>query len=455
MIIELLLFILIIGIFIKIIINKPQLSLLLIYLIIMPCLLGIISILYINTGDYISELNTVTYNNGSGIMYQLILLPFLLVFYFCLWLNNSKYKLLFKKISSCKQHAYKLYRYGSIYIFVVIFSLIYLFIDLIVHGIPLFNTGLGLKANYFFMSSHFPFITLVYSFVCLYSPSVLGFLYIIFSSEKYKFQKSILKWIIILTLVYSYMIGFKVSGIISIFFFFFTPITIEKIYFNPLKMNLNVNPKKLFIIVQLVLVMGIFIGSILLNYKYTLNNGENTNLWDYLMKRTLGLSNHLIWSVKNYFDNGYTLSTNEIIKNFSNEISTIFIQPSNTNVNYGVAKLMSYFGDPATVKWYLQNQTRMGGSFITVFYFNCGPFVTSGIGCLLAIFLEKLIRIYVEALSNKSIVEIILSTKILYSYYAFLWNSGSLSDLFTIGNIIVIIVLFIIQKYRTITRGAS
>lgn len=450
---EMLLLLILITILIYIVKKNSELTLLLIWIIVIPVLLQTISLILINKGMYVSELNLNTYNNNSGIIFQLILIWFLLCIGSFFFLNRKKYNNYFRSISllSNRQENVNIYVNSYRFVNLLYVLLLYLFADLFVHGIPLFNQSYGIKLGYFRTGSHFPFVRTIYSIVCLYSPSVLGYFLILYKEKIYKVQKVKIYILIILSLLYSYLIGFKVSGIDIILFLPFVTLCISYFYKNK-NNKFHISYKGMTVFLWISIIICIFIMGIFFNYSKTVTNAENTNLMDYFLQRTFGLSNHLFWAAKNYFDNGNVLNSSIIWNNLCTELNSIIVQPSTTDTNFGIAKLMMYLGNPATVNFYLQHGVVMSGSFITVFYFNCGPFITCGIAVIVAAIFEKLIRIFVEAISRKSIIEMLISTKLLYSFYSFVWNSGSITTFLSVANILLIIFLYILKHYKSLSK---
>ena len=449
MMFDVFLLVIVLILFIFIIKNKPELLLLLIWILFFPILLEAVSIIAINKGLYVSELNTVTYYNNSAYIYLISSIVFLLCFYFCLRLNNVKYKKLFSTISmiglkndaNADENAY-------IYINFSYILVAYLYIDLVVHGIPLFNNGLGLKLQYFAITAHFPLISLVYSIVCLYTPAVMGLSLLLFKRNKLYVHSIYL--LALLSLFYAYLIGFKVSGIDIILYLLFIPTVISVVHRNGI--HLKINLKSISIFIGIAIIVGLFILGIFYNYNKTVNGNGSISLIDFFLQRTVGLSNHLLWAAKNSLDNT-SLTISQAFQNLISEFSAAWVQPNTFDPHYGVAKLMTFLAPSGITDFYLKNGVRMGGSYITVFYFNCGLGITLILSCIFAILFEKFIRIYVKAISRKSILEVLMATKIMYSFYSFLWNSGSIVDFFSIANIVIILILVFLQYFKPLKVG--
>ena len=426
-------------------IHFKELGLPLFMLIVLPIVLQTISLIVINNGTYVLELNQDTYNNHSVLLYLMFVFIFIVTLWGCL--SNRKYY--YKKkiqnielISNLNGSNYS--KSVQKFLDIIAWLIVYMYIDMLIHGIPLFNNAYGLKQAYFTTTAHLPLVTIVYGTIFIYAPGVIGYALLLFWNDKPKRKKYIL--MIIMMMMYNILLGFKVSGLSNIILYTLLPVSIVFLKNNSLSIR-KLSSKTIKLIVGIVFSGVVMISIVLLNYSHTITSG--TNVVDFFFQRTFALSNHMFWAAKTY-RSGHTLNMGQALSNLYNEISAIWIQPSPDNINYGIAKLMAYLGNPDTVRWYLPRGVRMGGSFITVFYFNCGIVITCLLCVTFAYLFERIFEVYINALSRKNIIELLLSTKILYSFYSFIWNSGSLGDFFTVINIIVMLVLLVLQKFPTV-----
>lgn len=419
----------------------------LLMLMVLPVFLQMISLMVINKGMYVMELNKETYNNNSVILYFLFVLIFISTFWVCLVTRSHYYRNRIQSIEYISELSNSKYsRSVNIFLNIIIWLVVYMYLDMAIHGIPLLNKGYGLKQDYFTTTAHLPLAGSLYSVIFLYVPGVIGYALLLFWQDKPKRKKTIA--IVVMMILYNILLGYKASGLTNIVLYTLLPVSIVFLKNTNLSIR-KLSRKTLKLILGIILYMVAIISIILFNYVHTVAAG--TDIISFFFQRVFGLSNHLFWAAKTYRDgNMSSLGIGSAFTNLYNEISAIWIQPSSYDARYGIAKLMTYLGNPDTVKWYLPRGVRMGGSFITVFYFNCGI----GITCLLCVafsyLFERVFEIYINALSRKSILELILSTKILYSFYSFIWNSGSIGDFFTFVNIIIMLILLILQSLAPI-----
>ena len=246
-IITLMFFIIILVFFIKYDFKKAILG----YYTFFNLLLSFISCIAIESGIYISELQTNSYSTGGYIRLFAYLLVFLVVF-----------ELSTKKERNIEN--FKIDDNGTLnktfYKYILIFSMIciaYLYLDMIIVGIPLLHNTLPNKYNYFIELKHLPIISKIYSILIFYLPSILG---IIYQKTKKRKTKNIILIIEVFLSIYVILLGFKVSGLRNIIIGFLVPILYIKTIRHEIKFDFKLIKKFLFLF--MIFIIAIIILSI-------------------------------------------------------------------------------------------------------------------------------------------------------------------------------------------------
>ena len=426
-IITLMFFIIILVFFIKYDFKKAILG----YYTFFNLLLSFISCIAIESGIYISELQTNSYSTGGYIRLFAYLLVFLVVF-----------ELSTKKERNIEN--FKIDDNGTLnktfYKYILIFSMIciaYLYLDMIIVGIPLLHNTLPNKYNYFIELKHLPIISKIYSILIFYLPSILG---IIYQKTKKRKTKNIILIIEVFLSIYVILLGFKVSGLRNIIIGFLVPILYIKTIRHEIKFDFKLIKKFLFLFM-------IFIIAIMVNY-YVFSNGLAVK--DKLFSRVFALTSHFWWVTDEYRISN-KISSGEIVQNFKDLIKYTIHQEDVYSGNVGVTKLMYKFAPATTTYFYLKDHVRMGASFITVSVYDFGYIITFFIVILCAFIYSKLINSYGKSLRNCDFFEIILYNRLLIYFEVFLWSTGTITEFLNAESVAIIIVLLIyniIKKRR-------
>ena len=160
---------------------------------------GMYSIIYIDNGTYISEEEVYSYFTGASIRLILILIPLLItapMFFYKMYNRESTKEYSEKKLSFINKRTIKYIQIFSIVI------LIYLYINIIISGIPLFDGKKITHFNFYEKYSKLPLASKVQSFFLMFNLVVNG---IILADEKYQKKNKI-----IAVLVYVLSIGFRI-----------------------------------------------------------------------------------------------------------------------------------------------------------------------------------------------------------------------------------------------------
>lgn len=392
------------------------------YTTVLSTILLMLSIFAIENGLYISELETNSYPTGGTWRLSLFLIVYIFVFFFSF--NGKKYKIKNNRIKifnkQLNKFVYKYFPYLSLIV------IIYIYLDLALCGSPLFDTSIASRMNYFKLN-HLPFVKNLYAFLTYYFPILWGVL--LTKTTKLKKSGMIYAFSAIL---YEYLLGFKVSGILPIIIGFAMP----SIYIKCVKRKLNISRKKIVIFFVIIFIM---FSGILVNYTVF---GKGKNPVDQLNSRIFALASHTWWVVDNYAINNQ-LNSNQIYDNFTTNLSAVINEKSPYNSNIGVAKIMYKFAPLHTTEFYLANNTRMGATFITTSVYDYGYVITIFIVIIFALFASKITLLFSNGLINKNVIEIILSYKLLIYLNLFLWSTGTITDFFNRENFIIIAILIL------------
>lgn len=156
-----------------------------------------------------------------------------------------------------------------------------------------------------------------------------------------------------------------------------------------------------------------------------------------LEQRTLALTSHLWWEVDKYMYQT-PINENNVLANFKEEINSILNKDS--NVSIGVEKIMLKFADIDIAKYYLANNVKMGGNFLTVSLYNYGYMNLIFITIFMAILYVIIIKNFISSIVRRDIIGMILMYRLLIFYEAYLWTSGTVTDFFSIENLIIFIL---------------
>lgn len=387
----------------------------------------LLSSIYLEKGNYSLELGKTTYPIGS---------TFSLIFYFFIFLTitifvlNKKIKKDNKNIESEQksniQNDFVTKIFLNSIIIIAMISVLYLYSDLIAVGIPLLNSTLPDRIS-FFEISKLPFTKTLYTLNLYYFPMLISFNYI-----RKKNKLSLIY--IILIVVYLLLLGFKISGPIEVLFSFLLPQLVTKI-FNK-KINFSIIKFNKYIFKYMIIVLLFLI----INFGTKYSSQEiSTRIID----RAFGMTSHIHWGVINYLNN-----TNYVDywSNMKNEFESIINQASIYDNNYGIARVMYNVADPVISKGYLERNTRMGSTFITIFLFNYGYILTIIFCIIFAIIYANIIKLLYYSILKQQIIKTILIYKIYIFYNMFIFKTGTLVDFFNTKNLFVIIVLILLNN---------
>ena len=391
---------------------------------IIQIILMTISSLYIEEGHYILELGTISFFTGGTFKLILYLSLFMSTFWGLLKFFHKDYNEDTKTDVAANVFFMKNFPILSI------ICLMYMICDLLISGIPLINSSLPNKYNYYIYVSKLPLTANIYNLLINYIPLFYSIYFL--SAEKnnkFKYRKRLSILFIIVNCVYLFLVGFKVSGIRNMLFAFFIPIIFTKVNNNSLKINFKFMKKSIKIVI-------FFIIAILINYSI-FSNGMTA--LDKFQQRTLALTSHLWWAT-DYYVSRNKMTQKEITQNIFSEINSVINHMKNTDTASGIAKIMLRLGDINISKYYLENNIRMGGTFLTVSLYNTGYMVTIIYTIIMATIYFIIVKSLIIQIHKKDIIGMFLIYKIMVFFESYLWNSGTLVDFFNIKNLLFVIL---------------
>ena len=385
--------------------------------------ISILSLIVIENGIYISELDVISYRTNGFWKYILYLAIFIYSFY--------KFKPKKQEIDSINNNFINNFVYNSIGI--LSFGILaYLYIDLLVSGIPILNGNDFTRLNFYINSSKLPFTSICYTLCNFYFPIIYGVYFINGKNDKKKTFSLIFE---ILLCIYLVLIGFKFSGLKTAIINFIIPIIYLKYLNNEIKINFKLFKK-------VVRYIALFAVIIIVNYSLLFSNRSSLDLFK---NRVFALTSHFWWVTENYVRENpvtYDDATNNFQSNFNYMLNGESVFSKNT----GVVKLMYKFTNDYAANYYVSHNTRMATNFITTSLYDYGYIFTIFvvIGC--AALYSYLISSYSKAIRTADVIELILSFKLLIYYETFLWASGTINEFFNKENLVIFIFLLIYKK---------
>lgn len=395
----------------------------------------ILSSIYLESGKFVLELGTNTYSNGSGFSQMFYILLFCLVFSFGLKIS------LMKKEQNSEFGNNSLISLINTYIikiipFFAIISLVYLYVDLYLSGIPLFNNTIPGRMSYFSNVSILPYTSTIYSLNVYYFPLIFGFEY----SDAAPLKKKKILIYLIFSIIYLLLINFKVSGPMDVVKSFLAPILVNYV----INKKININIFKFF--KTFIVIVSIVFAFVFFNYSH---NYSGQNIMQKIIDRSFGMTSHLHWATISHLEKTSNIN---YLENIGNEISGVKEGASVYDPKYGVSKLMVNLADKNISYGYLANNTRMGSTFITVSLFNCGYILTIFIVIAFAFVYAFLIKSLFLSIVSNNILKSLLLYKLTIFYRVFIFNSGSLIDFFNYKNLIVILLILAVNIISKIKR---
>lgn len=387
-----------------------------------------LSIIYLNRGVFVSELNTFTYYVPESAP---LFIFYTDVFLFFIYLFGLKYQYKFsqRKIEKVSD-ASKFFCYTSLV--VTLGFLLYTFMDLLISGIPMFKTDMT-HYNYYSGYSTLPFASTVNNLIGLFM-YILGYSYVHIRKKSFKI---ICVLIVIFSILIRLLMGFRMSGLINIpLNFISVAVLISNKEFNSIRQILK--PRYVFIAISIIIAsLSFFVIS-------SISNGSAKDINDVfiiLENRAFGLGNHLWWALEADNYNG-----NDIyFHNLSNELNVLLTGKNQYDIDTGVYYLMRKYGYNYIVKVDIKTGIRYATPFITTAVFNFGyilsiPFIAL-ISRIIVLFINNIDR----AVKDDRVIQFILLCKIWGTFVTYVTASGTLAEWLNPENYIYLLIYLFLR----------
>lgn len=396
----------------------------------------ITSIIYLNTGVFVNELNRTTYNIPKStplfILYTDIFL--IMLYYF-----GKKYKKqsIMTNIIIKSTTLSKTFCYGTILL--TLGLVLYTLADLAISGIPMF-VDLITHYNYYSTYSTLPFASTINNWLTI-SMYLLGFAYVHIDKKIFRMSCIVL---VIFAMGIRILMGFRMSGLIDIPLNFLAIVAlISKEEFKNIRQILK--PKYVILALGIIIsVITIFIASTIFN-----GNAESVSVgFEVLINRAFGLGNHLWWAAEADNITGNDFFGHNLLK----EIGAIFTGKSQYDVDTGIYYLMKKYGYSYIVNVDIKHGIRYAATFITTAVYNWGYFFAIIPITIIARVTIGFINSIEYALKRDNFIQLLLICKIWGTFSTFLIASGTMAEWLNIENYIYFIIYFALRYARKRTR---
>ncbi len=373
---------------------------------------SLVSIIYIDSGTYISEQDIISYFTGSSIAFIFIMLP--------LFIFTPKFisdRLEKNKSSKLKESIIKNTKFlqNTIYILSIL-VLVYLYANLYISGIPLFTPKIT-NFNFYSTYSKLPFASIIQSTFSIY---FLVFHGMMFSEKSTKKKTKFMSFLYyILMIVYRILFGEKFYPFLVYSAFFFIPYLMK--LFHERKNKGFFSLKQITIVLMIVCVL---LGGVL--YKYSKNNKKDTPV-EQLISRIFSLQSHMFWGYDKY------VRENELGLDFKvlcNELYAGLTGVDKFDPQYGLTKIMYIVSPTNIVTRYMNNKTRFYGGYWTLSIGYLGYFFTAVYSILIAWLIAYFSSKLALAIQKKDYCFLFLTTNCFYILFTY-FNEANFSFLFS------------------------
>lgn len=386
----------------------------------------IVNLITLDSGVFVNELGTMTKNAYSAQVYVFFLIVFVsFLILFC----PKNFNVSTGSFTWCRKKLV-LKRFKPLFIFVFIASfccIAYVFLDMLISGIPLLSGGVITHYNYFKDYSRLPRADTASNFLTFFA-ALLGSYYAL--SNKFRLKSASLT-VTALMLLCRVLLGFKMTGLIDVAIAFLVGAMLFGADASRLK------TKSAFRVVLLLGVLAaVFIG---LYLNYMVFSGEATTMnqaLDLLYERVFGMGAHLWWAALADQTNGFSIFPRSDV-----ELLSPFMLMSEFDTSLGAYGMMLQYGNPVVVTADVAGGVRYTADFIaTAIYYNgyiLGTFVIIAVAGLVAVLLRLFDKFVYEGRVGSFLVAYYLFT----SFTTYFCATGTLTTFFNIRNYIVLILL--------------
>ncbi|WP_394513474.1 DUF6418 domain-containing protein [Priestia aryabhattai] len=381
-------------------------------------LTAVVSNLYLEHGNvFITEQSIYSYGSGSTFRLVLYNLAFFLPLSYFL---NKMDKVKHLKILSLKTKENSAYL-TPFFLLLIVFSLLLLYANLFISGIPLFNDQIN-RYTFWENASKVGFAQKIH-----YQISVFGFILGILNSySKKKKTKVLTVFLLIFSIIYLILFGEKFSSIFRTIYMFSIPFFTMKLI-----------TKKQFLSSRdyFKILLAIMLFLVLIFYNYS---GKTESAFDLFINRAFALQGHTWWGADKYFVNHPDFNNFAQLKNEVSEITS----PTENHEKTGMRFLMLLISPISLASQYITNNVNFTMAYPAILLFSFGKIGTLVFQILMALLTAIVIKTYRDAIVNKRIILGLLSTKIYISLFTLSYQ-GDFSDFFNLSTVLIIyIILF-------------
>lgn len=389
----------------------------------------IASIIYLNTGVFVTELNRTTYYIPESIP---LFVFYTDVFLAMLCFFGRRYEREYS-VKSYEKKSDKLTGFFCYGVLILIVALaLYTLADLVVSGIPMFSDSIT-RYNYYSIYSTLPYAATINNWLSI-SMYLLGFAFV--HIEKKYFRASCV-FLVVFTMVIRVLMGFRMSGLINI------PLNFGAIIVLMLNVELK-NMRQILKPRYIIGIMGLVSAIIAVFIISTISNGNAESIskgFEILINRAFGLGNHLWWAAE-----ADKVSGNDFFgHNFIEEIGAILTGKGPFDVNTGIYHLMKKYGDSYIVNVDIRHGIRYAATFITTVVYNWGYLFAIIPITIISRVTIGFINEIERTLKTGKFFQLLLICKIWGTFSTFLTASGTMTEWLNIENYIYFLVYFILR----------
>lgn len=245
-------------------------------------------------------------------------------------------------------------------------------------------------------------------------------------------KKKLTSITILLYILYLLWQGEKYTQFITMMYLILLPFLAE--------LNEDIKRKASKLLIKGGIIIAMLISAVLIQYSFF----TNTSVFDAFFKR-LAMQGQLWWSI-------YTRQINQLphFNEVADEL-TAFSDAANFNPYYGIYKIM-YLCAPSDV---VAAKLATGSGYTestaaSIYYYfgkNIGPFILIIFAIIMGLFFAFLTKIYVKFVSEKRIVESVITARLIISF-KLLFNASDINAVFGVKTIITIIILLLCVYVR-------
>lgn len=389
----------------------------------------ILSIMYLNTGVFVYELNRTTYYVPESTPLFIFYTNFFLFFVYIFGRRYQK-NFNYSDIEELSKVS-RIMCYGSVAFSVALAA--YTLLDLVVSGIPIFVAAIT-HYNFYSTYSTLPFASTVNNWLSI-SMYFLGYAYVHIKKKGFRVTCVL---IVILSMLIRFIMSYRMSGLINIpLNFLAVAFLLSKTNFKNIRQILT--PKRVFrISLALILVLLAFIISSIVSGRAS----DISEAIEVFANRAFGLGNHLWWAAEADNSTGNDL----FVHNLLNEFLVIFTGGNQYDTNSGVYYLMRQYGYSYIVNVDINHGIRYAATFITTVVYKWGYILCIFPIAIIARVLVWFINNFDRTVKKDHIVQFVLICKLLGTFSTYITSTGTLAEWMNPENYIYLI-LFILARY--------